>query len=127
MAKNLRIVQWRKALALTQEELAKKCHTTQQTIAKIEQGSVDPKQSTLEKIADALGCEIVDLFYSRESFASDVNRIIKKLDLDLNQVSPMNLNNLCWRESHIPAFHPFWSEYKVKNNRIYFSKKRSVT
>ncbi len=120
MELNLRIVQWRKIKGLTQEELANKCNTTQQTIAKIEQGSVDPKLSTLQKIADALECELSDLFYNRKEFALDVNSVVKKLELNLSKVNPVDLNHLCWKEAYIPQFHPFWSQYKVKQNKIKF-------
>jgi len=114
----LRVVQWRKLKGLTQGGLAEKCKTTQQTIAKIEIGAVDPKLSTLQKIASALDCELVDLFYSREDFAKDVNSVVQKYDLNLSKVRSMDLNNLCWKEAHIPPFHPFWSQFKIKNNKF---------
>lgn len=117
---NLRIVQRRKVKKLTQEELANRCATTQQTIAKIEQGSVDPKLSTLQKIADALECELHELFYSHKDFAFDVNTVVEKLDLNLSKVNPVDLNHLCWKEAFIPIFHPFWSQYKIKQNKIQF-------
>lgn len=116
---DLRIVQWRKKRGLTQEELAQKCKTTQQTIAKIEQGTVDPKLTTIQKIAEALDCDLVDLFYTREGFSQDVNAVVEKLELNLSKVRSIDLNNLCWQEARIPPFHPFWSEYKVKNNKVY--------
>jgi len=116
---DLRIVQWRKKRGMTQTELAEKCKTTQQTIAKIEMGTVDPKLTTIQKIADALDCDIVDLFYTREEFAKDVNDVAQKLDLNLNRIRSVDLNNLCWQNAFIPPFHPFWSQYKVKNNKIF--------
>lgn len=119
MENNLRIIQWRKRKGFTQGELAKKCKTTQQTIAKIEQGAVDPKLSTLQKIADALECELVDLFYSQADFAKDVNEVAEKLELNLSKVLSVDLNNLCWQEAYIPPFHPFWSRYKIKNNKLH--------
>lgn len=116
---DIRIVQWRKRRGLTQEELAKRCKTTQQTIAKIELGTVDPKLTTIQKIAEGLECDIVDLFYTREEFSKDVNAVAEKLDLDLGKIRSADLNGLCWTNAFIPPFHPFWSEYKVKNNKIY--------
>jgi DNA-binding XRE family transcriptional regulator len=115
---NLRVMQIRKNLKITQTELALKCKTTQQTIAKIEQGVVDPKLFTLQKIAEALDCELTDLFYTREHFAADVNEIVKNLGLNLNKLSSVNLNHICWENAHISTFHPFWQKYKVKNNKI---------
>lgn len=120
MELNIRIIQWRKTKGLTQGDLAEKCRTTQQTIAKIEQGLVDPKLSTLQKIADALDCELVDLFYSKKDFAADVNQIAEKLELNLSKVNSSDFNRLCWKEAYIPAFHPFWSQYKIKNNKVTF-------
>ncbi|MGE0632662.1 MAG: helix-turn-helix domain-containing protein [Pseudobdellovibrionaceae bacterium] len=119
---NLRIIQRRKQLGLTQSELADKCETTQQTIAKIEQGVVDPRLSTLEKIADALNCELVDLFYTRESFADDVNRIVKDFKVNLDKISANDLNYFCWEKAYIPQFHPFWKQYSVKNNKFVTKK-----
>jgi transcriptional regulator with XRE-family HTH domain len=120
LASNLRVIQWRKAKGLTQGDLAEKCETTQQTIAKIEQGVVDPKVSTLEKIASALDCELVDLFYNKDSFAKDVNEVVERLKLNLAKINSLNLNQLCWKEAYVPPFHPLWSQYKIKENKIYF-------
>lgn len=116
----LRIIQRRKRLGLTQQELAERCKTTQQTIAKIEQGSVDPKLSTIIKIAEALECEVTDLLYNKSAFAEDVNDVAQRLKLNLSKIRSVDLNNLCWKEAQIPPFHPLWSEYKIKDNKIYF-------
>ncbi len=117
---NLRIVQIRKQKGLTQTDLADKCETTQQTIAKIEQGTVDPKLSSLQKVAEALGCELTELFYTRQSFADDVNAIAKQHKLNLDKMNPIELNEFCWENGHIPPFHPFWEIYSVKNNKLIF-------
>jgi predicted transcriptional regulator len=61
----LRITQLRKKQDVTQKRLAKLCTTTQQQIAKIENGHVDLKLSTLNRLAEALKCEVKDLFYSK--------------------------------------------------------------
>ncbi len=124
---NLRIIQIRKKIQITQAELAERCKTTQQTIAKIEQGLVDPKLSTLQKVADALNCELTDLFYTKESFASDVNGIVKDLGLNLNKVGAVHLNQVCWERANISSFHPFWEKYKIKNNKIYFEKNKEFS
>lgn len=120
MSLNLRVLQWRKRNNLTQEDLAKKCETTQQTIAKIEQGVVDPKLSTIERLAAALSCELSDLFYRKDEFARDVNEVVAKLGLNIAKLRSVDLNQLCWKDAYIPPFHPFWSTYKIKNNKIYF-------
>ncbi len=125
MPANLRIFQWRKRRGLTQSELSSLCETTQQTIAKIEMGVVDPKLSTLEKIAKALECELGELFYTRTEFAHDVNEVVRRLGIDLTRARSIDLYGLCIKEAFIPPFHPFWSDYKIKNNQIYFKKGKS--
>ncbi|MGZ5279510.1 MAG: helix-turn-helix domain-containing protein [Pseudobdellovibrionaceae bacterium] len=123
---NLRIIQIRKMKSLTQTDLAGKCETTQQTIAKIEQGVVDPKLSTLQRISEALSCELVDLFYTRETFAQDVNKVAKNLKLNLEKLNAHELNYFCWEEAYIPQFHPFWKEYSIKNNKFVLSSPKEV-
>jgi hypothetical protein len=81
---------------------------------------VDPRISTLDKIAEALDCELVDLFYSKESFAADVNKVVHDLKLNLSKLSSIDLNRICAKEAFIPPFHPFWEQYKVKNGKIHF-------
>lgn len=44
---------------ITQRQLAEKTGISQQHISKIENGEIAPTYATLEKIAKALGCEIV--------------------------------------------------------------------
>lgn len=46
---------------VSQLELALKTGLTTRTVSRIECGTIDPKLSTLSKIADALGIKIVDL------------------------------------------------------------------
>lgn len=119
---NIRIIQLRKKHNITQTELADRCKTTQQTIAKIEQGIVDPRLSTLQRIAEALNCELTDLFYTKKSFEDDVNHLAKKLKINLDKISSNDLNDICWEESQIPQFHPFWQHYKIKNNKFTLDK-----
>jgi len=114
----LRIVQIRKAKGLTQDELATRCETTQQQIAKIETGVADTKISTLGKVATALGCEVKDLFYSRNEFVQDVNEVIQTHQLNLEKIRILELNNICWLQKRIPSFHPFWESIKIKDNKV---------
>lgn len=46
---------------ISQLELALKTGLTTRTVSRIECGTIDPKLSTLTKIADALGIKITDL------------------------------------------------------------------
>lgn len=55
------IMQKRKELGYTQEELADKVGISQKTVSKFENGLEEPKITTLAVIADALKCEITDL------------------------------------------------------------------
>jgi transcriptional regulator with XRE-family HTH domain len=49
----------RKALGLTQEIEAKKAGLNRMTVQKIEAGAIDPRLSTLDVLAHALGMEIM--------------------------------------------------------------------
>lgn len=51
----------RKSVKMTQNELAKKVGVTQSAIAAWETGKANPQFSRLEKIAQALNCEVKDL------------------------------------------------------------------
>ena len=64
IALNLR--EKRDELELTQEELATKCGMYRQSIGKIESGEVDIRVSTLERIANALGTEVIMFLEERK-------------------------------------------------------------
>ena len=51
--------QARKETGLTQEEVAKKLHTTRSAISRIENHSKNVKLSTIEKFAEALGKKLI--------------------------------------------------------------------
>lgn len=52
----------RDELTLTREQLAQLAATTQQTIARIEHGQLNPRDYTKVAIARSLGCETEDIF-----------------------------------------------------------------
>jgi len=52
---------WRKAVGLTQAQLAEKAGVRGATISDIEQGRIDPRLSTLRALADALGVDLDDI------------------------------------------------------------------
>jgi transcriptional regulator with XRE-family HTH domain len=52
----------RKERGLEQAELAERARSSQQTISDIERGKRDPRESTLEKLAEALGVSVGALF-----------------------------------------------------------------
>ena len=77
----MKIAQIRKARGMTQTELASLCDTSQQQIAKIEGAVVDPRLSTLRRIAEALDCELHDLFFTPNEFLSQVQTVMEENDL----------------------------------------------
>lgn len=56
-----RIAAERKALGISQRELAAACGISQPAVHKIERDKAEPKVSTVRKIAEALGCSCGDL------------------------------------------------------------------
>ena len=116
----------RKTKNLTQTDLAVLCETTQQQIAKIERGLVDPKLSTLRKIAESLDVEISELFYTKLEFAKLLNDLIKEESLGSGKISLANLNSLAFEIKKIPTYHPFWEQIKIQNNKVIFMEEKDV-
>lgn len=52
----------RKALGLSQEELARRCGVTRQTVNAIENDKYDPTLSLAFRLAEELGCTVDGLF-----------------------------------------------------------------
>ena len=52
------LIQLRLSKGLTQEELARKLHTKQASIARLESGSSLPSLSTVKRVAEALDAEL---------------------------------------------------------------------
>jgi ribosome-binding protein aMBF1 (putative translation factor) len=52
------VIRARAAAGLTQEQLAKRMHTTQAVIARLESGRVKPSTRTLERLAAATGMRL---------------------------------------------------------------------
>ena len=59
----------RKALAMSQEELAEKVGIGQQSLSRMEQGKIAPKFERLQLFAEALDCRVIDLFSAPEASA----------------------------------------------------------
>ena len=59
---------YRRLWKLTQRELAKKTHMTQQNVVLIEKGSTMPPPDTLEALSDALDVPLPDLYCDGESY-----------------------------------------------------------
>ena len=62
-----RIRYYRKKAGLTQDQLAHKLGITQGTITQYENGRRTPKFETLQKIANAIGCDLFDLIPMEEA------------------------------------------------------------
>jgi len=119
----MKIAHFRKAKNLTQADIAKSCETSQQQIAKIEGGIVDPRLSTLRRIAQALDCELPELFYSRKEFLSEITSVVRDKQIDLKKIKMVQLNALCAAEKDIPAFHPLWEEVQISKGAVSFREK----
>ncbi|MCR5301799.1 MAG: helix-turn-helix transcriptional regulator [Lachnospiraceae bacterium] len=65
--KNLRLKSARAALDLSQEELAKKCGVSRQTMSAIEKGDYNPTINLCIAICRVLGKTLNDLFWEEES------------------------------------------------------------
>lgn len=56
----------RKKAGITQGELARQIHVTQQAVAQWESGETTPRAAILPKLAAALQCSVGDLFQQPE-------------------------------------------------------------
>jgi transcriptional regulator with XRE-family HTH domain len=93
----------RKALSLTQEELAERVDVTIETIGKIERGVAAPTFNTAEKIALALKINPVTLFGAEVGNLADDNR--NRVLSDISQtLSSMNNDQLARISKMIEAF-----------------------
>lgn len=63
MAKNLKMKSARAALDLSQDELAKRCKVTRQTISAVESGDYNPTINLCIDICRALGKTLDELFW----------------------------------------------------------------
>ncbi len=54
--------QWRAARGLSQRALAERAGMSYPILARLELGQTDPRLSTLEKLAEALGVSVPELF-----------------------------------------------------------------
>ena len=61
----------REAAGISQAELARRMGTGQPTIARLELGGVDPKLSTIERVSQALGAELVVKFVRSTTSSMD--------------------------------------------------------
>ncbi len=67
------IIMARKAIMLTQEELAERAGISRTTLAKIEVGDIDPLLSTIDRIADALKISPSFILMSKDDLRAILN------------------------------------------------------
>ena len=72
---------------LTQKELAKKMDVSPQMISLYEKGRRAPKVETIQRIADAIGCNVQQLFPAIEDFKSELHDRIKIFESELELCS----------------------------------------
>lgn len=74
-----RLVAARKKAGKTQKEVAEQLGTTYQAYAQYERGIRNPKYSTLEKLANALNCDISELVDSKEEAELIIASLLDRL------------------------------------------------
>lgn len=118
----MKITILRKKMNLTQAALAEAAGATQQQIALIEKGQIDPRLSTLYKIAAALATDIGGLFFSQEEFVEILNKIMKE-NLSGKNITLRELNTYCSEHHNISSYDPNWSKVTLnKSNKITIKK-----
>lgn len=73
----------RKLLGLTQDELAERLGIGQQSLSRMERGTMAPKFERLEDIAKALYCSVPELFNSEKNSERDIEIMISDILYDL--------------------------------------------
>ena len=68
------IAKKRKQLGLSQEGLAEKVGISQESLSRMEKGAIAPKFERLQAFADALDCQVADLFHVAEHKDSEYAR-----------------------------------------------------
>ncbi len=69
----------RKRMGLSQEGLAERVGISQESLSRMEKGSIAPKFERLQAFADALECQVADLFLAVEGDESEHARVIVKV------------------------------------------------
>ena len=114
----MKIAALRRDRGLTQAHLAQLCETTQQQIAKIENGTVDPRLSTMRRLAEALNCDLPDIFWTKVNFVEAINSSVAQNKINLKTATLIELNIICSKEKGIPGFHPFWEHVRIDRSRL---------
>lgn len=81
----------RKQLGLTQDELAEKLGIGQQSLSRMERGTMAPKFERLQDIADILHCPVSELFVHNANKNTDIEMIITDI---LNGLNPKEKHSI---------------------------------
>lgn len=96
---------WRRARGLTQEALAIRSGVERSHIGKLERGEVEePRPSTLLRLADALGVEVIELLYGEHSVGifGPPEDLVRQALRDHTATAPLRANNA----HEAPTNHP---------------------
>lgn len=80
----------RKALGMTQVQLAKRVHGEQMMLSRVENESVDPRLSTLKKIAEGLNCELLIQLVPKEDIAAFIDKKAEEKAREIIELSVAN-------------------------------------
>lgn len=87
-----RISEIRKIKGITQEGLAEKADLTVSYISKIETGKKNPTIAVIEKIAQAMGVDIYQLFVNLEPELMSDRTILEKIEELINTLKERKVN-----------------------------------
>ncbi len=84
----------RVALGITQGALADQLEVTGAYIAKLEKGGLDPSPRFIEKLAEILHCNLVDLYLAgilESKLTPRIAEILKKLRMEQHEINKNNV------------------------------------
>lgn len=97
----VRIAECRKDKGLTQKQLADRINVNRMTIARYEQGVSSPKDTTLEKIADALEVPRFWLLFDEQTAQAildhannQANEIVNRLNSTIQRLNTKGINKV---------------------------------
>lgn len=82
---------YRKLAKLTQERLAEKADLSVHYLSRIETGGATPTLESLERIAQALGVQIGELFQFRQGEEQEVKELLQQINRFLRHRTPQEV------------------------------------
>src|SRR3989338_3404583 len=86
-----RVKAHRKLARLTQDQLAQKANLSVHYLSRIETGSAAPTLDSLERVAEALGAQIGELFQFRKGEAKEAKELLQQIHRLLRSRRPEEL------------------------------------